>query len=39
MVLAILYQVVASIPIKLPDGKLLFVNRVWLQKAQARETS
>jgi hypothetical protein len=39
MVLAILYQIVASIPIKLPDGKLLFVNRAWLKKGQASEPS
>jgi hypothetical protein len=39
MVLAILYQIVASIPIRLPDGKLLFVNRVWLKKRQMTEAS
>lgn len=39
MVLAILYQIVASIPIKLPDGKLLFVNRVWLKKRGTRGKS
>lgn len=37
MVLAILYQVVASIPTRLPDGKLLFVNRVWLKRRQTGE--
>ena len=39
MVLAIFYQVVASIPIRLPNGKLLFVNRVWLKKRQRSEAS
>lgn len=39
MVLAILYQIVASIPIRLPDGKLLFVDRVCLKKGQANEAS
>lgn len=39
MVLAILYQIAASIPIRLPDGKLLFVNRACLKKGQASEAS
>lgn len=39
MVLAILYEIVASIPIRLPDGNLLFINRVCLKKGQATETS
>lgn len=38
-VLALLYQILSSIPIRLPDGKLLFVNRVWLKKGQRREAS
>lgn len=39
MVLVILYQFVASVPIRLPDGKLLFVNRVWLKKGQISEAA
>jgi hypothetical protein len=39
MVLAILYRFVASIPIRLPDGKLLFVNRAWLKKGRTTERS
>ncbi|HVK79665.1 MAG TPA: hypothetical protein VM915_03555 [Verrucomicrobiae bacterium] len=39
MIFALLYQIVASIPIKLPDGKLLFINRVRLKKGRLSETS
>lgn len=39
MVLTSLYRVVTSVPIGLPDGSLLFVNRVSLKKSQIKEAS
>lgn len=37
MVLAILYRIVASIPIRLPDRTFLSINRVWLKKGRTNE--
>jgi len=39
MVLIFLYQAVSSVATRLPDGKLLAVNRAWLKKRAPREAS
>lgn len=39
MVLIFLYQAVSSVPTRLPDGKLLAVNRAWLKKRAPSEAS